>query len=64
MTTTMTAMIPRIRIHRCGRVVAIRCATCRTWRKPRQFLRNASTCRRCPTGRLGRYLTRSAAQRR
>ncbi len=61
--TTITALSPRTR-HRTGRIVAIRCATCKTWRKPRYFTRNTNTCRRCPTGRIGRYLNTYAAHRR
>ncbi|MFI7541094.1 hypothetical protein [Actinoplanes sp. NPDC049599] len=59
--TSIAALIPRIRIDRTARVVAIRCASCRTWRKPWHFARNTNTCRRCPTGRLGRYLATRAA---
>ncbi|GLY97646.1 hypothetical protein [Actinoplanes sp. NBRC 103695] len=46
-TTTRIPRVPRLRIRE-SRVVAIRCATCRTWRKPRHFTRNGNTCRRCP----------------
>ena len=62
--TTITALVPRIRRHHTGRVVAIRCATCRTWRHPRHFPRNSTTCRRCPTGQVGRYLAAYAAKLR
>ena len=58
--TAITALIPRTR-HRTGRIVAVRCATCKTWRKPRYFTRDTNTCRRCPTGR---YLATYAAKRR
>jgi hypothetical protein len=44
--TTINGIIPRLR-YRTGRVVAIRCAACRTWRKPRCFAPNANTCRIC-----------------
>jgi hypothetical protein len=62
--TTITALIPRIRRHRTGRVIAIRCATCRTWRKPWYFARNSNVCRTCPTGRVGRHLAKYAAKSR
>ncbi len=61
--TPLTALIPRLR-YRTGRVVAIRCATCRTWRNPRHFPRNSTTCRRCPSGRVGRYLAAYTAKLR
>jgi single-stranded DNA-binding protein len=44
--TTLSALIPRMR-YRTGRVVAIRCATCRTWRKTRRFNRNGTVCHTC-----------------
>ena len=52
--TRISALIPRLR-HRHGRIVSIRCQECRTWRKPRHFARNSSTCQAC---------TYSAAHRR
>jgi hypothetical protein len=45
--TSIAALIPRIRFHRTGRVVAIRCTRCRTWRKPHLFARNGNTCQPC-----------------
>ena len=45
-----------------GRFVSIRCATCRTWRKPRHFDRNTNTCRACAYGAAHRRLTARAAR--
>ena len=53
--TSIAALIPRLR-YRTGRVVAIRCATCRTWRKPNQFNRHATTCHGCCYGAARRRL--------
>ena len=44
---TIPVLVPRIRRHRTGRVVAIRCTTCRTWRKPRHVDRHTGTCHTC-----------------
>ena len=53
--STVNGIIPRLR-YRTGRVVAIRCAACRTWRKPRCFAPNANTCRTCfADGRPARH---------
>jgi hypothetical protein len=60
--TTIAALIPRIR-YRTGRVVAIRCATCRAWRKPRHFNRNTNTCRACCYGQARRRITARADRR-
>ncbi|GAB1643851.1 hypothetical protein [Krasilnikovia sp. MM14-A1259] len=44
-----TTTSPRLRF-RTGRVVAIRCTTCRLWRNPRQYGRSSTTCRACRNG--------------
>ena len=61
---TAVALIPRVRHDRDGHIVAIRCATCRTWRKPGRFGRYTQTCRHCPYGKTGRYLATHTATRR
>lgn len=61
--TSIAAFIPRIRWHRTGRVVAIRCAACRTWRKPYCFARNSNTCHECTYGAARRRVTRRADRR-
>ena len=55
--TTIAAFIPRLRRHHTGRIVAIRCADCKTWRKPRHFDRTANTCRDCVYGAAHRRIT-------
>ena len=60
--TTITALIPRLH-RRTGRVVAIRCAACRTWRKPRHFDRHTNTCRDCAYGQARRRVTDRATRR-
>jgi hypothetical protein len=52
--TTIAALIPRLRLHRTGRVIAIRCTTCRTWRKPNLFTHTANVCRPCTYGEARR----------
>lgn len=59
----LSALIPRLRTHRSGRVVAIRCAVCRTWRKPRAFNRNATVCHYCTYPAARRRVTDRAARR-
>jgi hypothetical protein len=51
--TTIAALIPRLR-RRTGRVIAIRCTKCRTWRKPNLFARNTNVCRPCTYGEARR----------
>lgn len=48
--TTIAALIPRMRRNGTGRIVAIRCASCRTWRKLRHFDRLENTCPDCVYG--------------
>jgi hypothetical protein len=60
---TISTLIPRLRWHRTGLVVAIRCAACRTWRKPKAFNRNANTCHYCTYPAARRRVTGRAAQR-
>ena len=60
--TSIAALIPRIRFQYSGRVVAIRCAACRTWRKPRYFARNSNTCHPCSYGAARRRITARAAR--
>lgn len=60
--STLTALIPRLR-YRTGRVVSIRCAACRTWRKPRHFDRNTNTCHDCVHGAAHKRFTDRAARR-
>lgn len=55
--TKLAALIPRIRTQHTGRIVAIRCATCRTWRKPRQFNPTANTCHDCVYGEARKRIT-------
>jgi hypothetical protein len=62
--TTITALIPRLRLNRTGRIVSVRCAACRTWRKPRHFDRNPNTCHDCVYGAARKRVTDRAAQRR
>jgi ssDNA-binding Zn-finger/Zn-ribbon topoisomerase 1 len=52
--TSITDLIPRLRLHRTGRVVAVRCTKCRTWRKPNRFDRNTNVCRPCTYGEARR----------
>lgn len=59
--TTITALIPRLRWNRAGRIVSIRCAACRTWRKPRAFDRNTNTCHDCAYGAARKRVTNRAA---
>jgi hypothetical protein len=61
--TTISALIPRLRWHRSGSVVAIRCAVCRTWRKPKAFNCNATTCHYCSYAAARRRVTARAARR-
>ncbi|MCA2219522.1 hypothetical protein [Jidongwangia harbinensis] len=62
--TSIAALIPRIRYHRTGRVVAIRCATCRHWRKPRHFAATANRCHTCTHDQARTRVTNRAAARR
>jgi hypothetical protein len=52
--TSIAALIPRLRWHRTGRVVAIRCTTCRTWRKPNRFAPTGNVCGFCRYGEAHR----------
>ncbi|MET8146890.1 hypothetical protein ACIBSW_14080 [Actinoplanes sp. NPDC049668] len=61
---TIAALIPRLRLHRTGRVIAIRCTKCRTWRKPNLFARNINACRRCTYGEARRRVLDRARGRR
>ena len=61
--TTFAALIPRLR-YRTGRVVAIRCTSCRAWRNPRQFTRRSNTCHGCSYGAARRRITARATRRR
>ena len=60
--TTISALIPRIRF-RTGRVVAIRCTKCRTWRKPNLFSRSTNVCRLCSYGEARRRILERARGR-
>lgn len=60
--TTLTALIPRLRV-RTGQVVAIRCIACRQWRKPRHFNRTGSNCNDCSHGAARRRLRLRATRR-
>jgi NAD-dependent SIR2 family protein deacetylase len=60
--TTISALIPRLR-HRHGRIVSIRCAACRTWRKPRAFDRNSNTCHTCSYSAARKRLLHRITQR-
>jgi hypothetical protein len=60
--TTFATFIPRLR-YRTGRVVAIRCTSCRTWRNPRMFDRRSNTCHGCSYGAARRRLTARAHRR-
>jgi hypothetical protein len=63
--TTLAAFIPRFRTHRTtGRVMAIRCTNCKTWRKPRLFNPRSNTCRDCTYGTARQRLTDRATARR
>jgi hypothetical protein len=67
--TTMTTVaaliprIPRIRFQRSGRVIAIRCTTCRTWRKPNLFTHRSNVCHACTYGAARRRLLATARAR-
>ncbi|MEV6845464.1 hypothetical protein [Actinoplanes sp. NPDC051411] len=60
--TTITGLIPRLR-YRTGRVVSIRCAACRTWRKPRAFDLNTNICHDCSYGAAHKRVTARPARR-
>lgn len=61
--TTITALVPRIRLHRTGRIVAVRCTRCRTWRKPNLFTARSNVCHRCSYGAARRRLLDRARRR-
>jgi hypothetical protein len=61
--TTITALIPRLRWNRTGRVVSVRCAACRTWRKPRHFDGDTHTCHECSYGAARKRLANRTARR-
>ena len=54
--TTITALIPRLRLHHTGHVVAVRCTKCRTWRKPNLFSPHTNVCRLCCYGEARRRI--------
>jgi hypothetical protein len=60
--TSITAFIPRLRVQRTGRIIAIRCTRCRTWRKPRHFTRDANTCHACVYGESRAHVRDRAAR--
>jgi uncharacterized C2H2 Zn-finger protein len=60
--TTFAALIPRVR-YRTGRVVAIRCPSCRSWRDPRRFTRRSNTCHGCSYGGASRRIAARAHRR-
>jgi hypothetical protein len=60
--TTIAALIPRLR-YRTGRIVAIRCATCKTWRKPRHFDPRTNVCHGCTYEAARRRIATRATRR-
>jgi hypothetical protein len=61
--TTVAALIPRLRLHRTGRIIAIRCTKCRTWRKPNLFTQYTNVCRLCSYGEARRRVLEHARVR-
>jgi hypothetical protein len=62
--TSIAALIPRFRVHRTGRVLAIRCTQCRIWRKPNVFNPHTNTCHDCVLSAARRRVIALGARRR